>query len=336
MSYRNLPIDQVLSLLQQGDKQLLARLITCAESNKKSDQIYISEILSKFKYSANMTRRIGITGSPGVGKSSLIEKIGFELIKQGRKLAVLTIDPSSSLTRGSILGDKTRMVELSKEDLVFIRPSPSKNHLGGISEGTRSNIQLCEIAGFQDILIETVGIGQSEHEVSSVSDMTIWIGIGGAGDELQGIKRGIMEWADLMLINKSDGSNIAKSTKTKNELQSVIGFMPFRKNNKKAEILLTSALENQGIEEIIKKIDFFFQDILNNNKLISTRLDQEIQFFNQKWQKEILQELLLQKEIHIKHSELINLIESKKIDANSASIQLQEFIFAHFKDRKSK
>ena len=312
MSYRNLPIDQVLSLLQQGDKQLLARLITCAESNKKSDQIYISEILSKFKYSANMTRRIGITGSPGVGKSSLIEKIGFELIKQGRKLAVLTIDPSSSLT------------------------SPSKNHLGGISEGTRSNIQLCEIAGFQDILIETVGIGQSEHEVSSVSDMTIWIGIGGAGDELQGIKRGIMEWADLMLINKSDGSNIAKSTKTKNELQAVIGFMPFRKNNKKAEILLTSAIENQGIEEIIKKIDFFFQDILNNNKLISTRLDQEIQFFNQKWQKEILQELLLQKEIHIKHSELINLIESKKIDANSASIQLQEFIFAHFKDRKSK
>ena len=252
-------VDHIL----KGDISYLSRAITLIESSNPKHLKKANEILEQCLPFANKTVRIGITGVPGVGKSTFIESFGNQLIKKGNKIAVLAIDPSSSINKGSILGDKTRMEELVKEKNAFIRPSPSGSSLGGVAQKTRESIILCEAAGFDTIIIETVGVGQSETAVHSMVDFFLLLKIAGAGDELQGIKRGIIEMADAIVINKADGDNIKRAEIAKNEFSRALHLYPIKENDWQPKVLTCSATKNTGIKEIIELIDSF---ILLNKK----------------------------------------------------------------------
>ena len=210
---RSLPsIENLQTGILQGDRALLARAITLIESTNRKHQKIANEIIVQCLPHASQSVRIGITGVPGVGKSTFIEAFGKHLTSQGKKIAVLAVDPSSTVNKGSILGDKTRMEQLVTDENAFIRPSPSGSTLGGVARKTRETIVLCEAAGFDTIIIETVGVGQSETMVHSMVDFFLLLKLAGAGDELQGIKRGIIEMADAIVINKADSGN-EKNTK---------------------------------------------------------------------------------------------------------------------------
>jgi LAO/AO transport system kinase len=206
---------------------------------------------------ADKSIRIGITGVPGAGKSTFIEAFGKYLTKKGHRLAVLAIDPSSERTKGSILGDKTRMEELSVDPCAFIRPSPSAGSLGGVARKTRESIVLCEAAGFDTIFIETVGVGQSETAVHSMTDFFLLLMISGAGDELQGIKRGIMEMSDMLVINKADGSNVDKARMAQAQYQSALRLFPLSESGWTPRALMVSSTEKTGLDEILAQIEAY-------------------------------------------------------------------------------
>ena len=210
----------------EGDRVILSRAITLIESNRQSHQQLAQQIIEQCIPHSGKAIRIGITGSPGVGKSTFIEKLGKHILQQDRKLAVLAIDPSSQLSKGSILGDKTRMAELSADPNAYIRPSPAGQSLGGVGRCTRSTIILCEAAGFDTIFVETVGVGQSEIVVHSMVDFFLLLLLPGAGDELQGIKRGIVEMADLLAINKSDGDRLPLAKRSRQSYKNALHLFP--------------------------------------------------------------------------------------------------------------
>lgn len=244
-------LNTLLTGIQHGDSASLARAITLAESRRGDHQALFRELLKQLPVGSNSIR-IGITGLPGAGKSTFIEALGKEILKENHRIAVLAIDPSSPLHKGSILGDKTRMPNLSADPRVFIRPSPSSGFLGGITATTFDVIQLCEAAGYDVILIESVGIGQSEMTISSVSDLLVLLLIAGAGDELQGIKSGVLEVADLVAINKAEGEQRRAAERTLNDYQMAFGL----RNSASATRLtaLCSALTGEGIHEIWAQI----------------------------------------------------------------------------------
>lgn len=261
-------MDTLIKNLLNGDPVALARAITLSESKRSEHQVQAQKILMAVE-GKKKGRVIAISGPPGVGKSSFIEVLGLRLTHKQRKVAVLAIDPSSSLTGGSILGDRTRMEELSKSELAFIRPSPSGDYLGGVAAKTREAVILCEAAGFDDVIIETVGVGQSEYKVSYLSDMLILLAQAGSGDDLQGIKRGIMEMANLIIINKADGNMQALAQQTKNYLEQACHLALF---HKKAPILLVSALEKTGLSQCLGEIDRYFHD--HKNEIDTRRKEQ--------------------------------------------------------------
>ncbi|MCL2435668.1 MAG: methylmalonyl Co-A mutase-associated GTPase MeaB [Lentimicrobiaceae bacterium] len=227
---KKLSADGYLAGILEGNRVVLSQAITLIESTAHHDIVVANQIIEKcLPYSGN-SMRIGITGVPGVGKSTFIETFGKYLTSIGKKLAVLAVDPSSERSKGSILGDKTRMEELSIDPNAFIRPSPSGLTLGGVARKTRETIILCEAAGFDVIIIETVGVGQSETAVKSMVDFFLLLMLSGAGDELQGIKRGIMEMADALIITKADGDNVAKATAAKALYQSALQLFPKNEN----------------------------------------------------------------------------------------------------------
>lgn len=237
-----------------GNITFLSRAITLVESTNKNHQKKANEILEHCLPYANKSVRIGITGVPGVGKSTFIETFGKHLTGLGKKVAVLAVDPSSSVNRGSILGDKTRMEQLVTDENAFIRPSPSGTSLGGVAQKTRESIILCEAAGFDIIIIETVGVGQSETAVHSMVDFFLLLKLFGAGDELQGIKRGIIEMADAIVINKADGENIGNAKIAKVAFTKALHLYPPKENGWQPKVLTASALNNLGIEKIQKMI----------------------------------------------------------------------------------
>ena len=234
----------------KGNKVALAKGITLLESSLSSDTLLAQKLLENCLPESGNSIRIGITGVPGVGKSTFIESFGKLLTNKGHKVAVLAIDPTSEKTFGSILGDKSRMHQLSVDENAFIRPSPSAGTLGGVASKTKDSIVLCEAAGFDIILVETVGVGQSETTVSNICDFFLLMMLAGAGDELQGIKRGIMELADMIVISKAEGDNLQKSKNAKQEYQRALHLFPAMENGWTPKVSVCSALENTGITKI--------------------------------------------------------------------------------------
>lgn len=262
----------------KGNKTALSQGITLVESNQPKHKKNVDELIAACLPHSNKSVRIGITGVPGVGKSTFIETFGNHLIDLGKKVAVLAVDPTSSLSKGSILGDKTRMEELVKKENAFIRPSPSGDSLGGVSRKTRESIILCEAAGFEVILIETVGVGQSETAVHSMTDFFLLLKLAGAGDELQGIKRGIMEMADAIVINKADGENQKAAKHAKTEFRRALHLYPPKKSGWHPKVSLCSALHNTGITEIWEMIETF-QNETKANGFFETHRNEQNKFW---------------------------------------------------------
>ena len=234
--------------LLQGDRAALAQAITCLESGPEE---MAADIVRLCLPHSGKSVRMGITGVPGVGKSTFIDTFGMALLEDGKKVAVLAVDPSSPISKGSILGDKTRMERLAADDRAFIRPSPSSETLGGVARKTRETIIVCEAAGYDIILVETVGVGQSETAVHSMTDFFVLLMLAGAGDQLQGIKRGIMEMCDAMIITKADGNNAGNATRAKAEYASALHLFPAREDGWFPPVMTTSALEQNGIDDVV-------------------------------------------------------------------------------------
>ncbi len=264
-----------------GDRVIMSMAITLIESSLPSHYALAQEVIDAcLPYSGNSIR-LGITGVPGVGKSTFIESYGKLLTSKGHKLAVLAIDPSSERSKGSILGDKTRMEELSVDENAFIRPSPSAGSLGGVARKTREIIVICEAAGFDQIIIETVGVGQSEISVHSMVDFFLLLMLSGAGDELQGIKRGIMEMADLLVVNKADGDNIDKATLAKSQYSSAMRLFPPSESQWKTYAETCSALTNQGIQNVNNIVNQYVELTKKNNYFYQKRNKQSIYILNE-------------------------------------------------------
>jgi GTPase len=243
--------EQYVGGILRGQRAILARAITLIESSRPSDRELAEQILEDCLPYSGKSVRVGITGVPGAGKSSLIEVLGTFVIREyGQRIAVLAVDPSSQLSGGSILGDKTRMTSLAASEMAFIRPSPSRGSLGGVAQRTREVMLLCEAAGYQNIVVETVGVGQSEVAVHEMVDFFLLIMLAGAGDELQGMKRGVMELADMVLINKADGTNKIAAEKACSEAQSALHYFPSATSGWTPRALTCSAHTGKGIAEI--------------------------------------------------------------------------------------
>ncbi|WP_235921913.1 methylmalonyl Co-A mutase-associated GTPase MeaB [Flavobacterium phycosphaerae] len=271
------------------DKVALSRAITLVESTNNSHLSKANEIISGCLPHANQSVRIGITGVPGVGKSTFIEAFGSYLTAMGKKVAVLAVDPSSTISHGSILGDKTRMEELVKDDNAYIRPSASGETLGGVARKTRETIILCEAAGFDTIIIETVGVGQSETAVHSMVDFFLLLKISGAGDELQGIKRGIMEMADAIVINKADGDNVAKAKLAKTEFNRALHLFPAKSSGWTPTVSTCSAFEKTGIDAVWETITAYLTLVKSNHYFENKRQEQSLY-----WMLETINEQLKQ------------------------------------------
>jgi LAO/AO transport system kinase len=271
--------DEYVAGIVAGDRVVLSQAITLIESTAHQDVEVANKIIEQCLPHAGNSIRIGITGVPGVGKSTFIEAFGKYLTSIGKKLAVLAVDPSSERSKGSILGDKTRMEELSIDANAFIRPSPSGLTLGGVARKTRETIILCEAAGFDAILIETVGVGQSETMVKSMVDFFLLLMLSGAGDELQGIKRGIMEMADALVITKADGDNMAKATAAKALYQSALHLFPKNENGWDPPVGICSVFVKESIEDIWKIVVEFEKTTQANGCFFTHRAEQSVKTF---------------------------------------------------------
>jgi LAO/AO transport system kinase len=258
---RALSRDEYRDGILRGDRGVLARAVTLVESCRERDREMAEQIVEDCLPHCCDSIRVGITGVPGAGKSSLIEALGgFLIAKQKQKVAVLAIDPSSQISGGSILGDKTRMPTLAASEMAFIRPSPSRGMAGGVAQRTREAMLLCEAAGYRNILVETIGVGQSETAVHEMVDFFLLITLAGAGDELQGIKRGVMELADLVAVNKADGANVDAAERARAEAQNALHFFPAPESGWTPRAISCSALTGSGIGEL-------WQSVLENRAL---------------------------------------------------------------------
>ncbi len=287
--------------LLQGDRFALSRAITLVESTREDHREESLQILEQCLAHSGNSLRIGITGVPGVGKSTFIEAFGQLLVEQGKRLAVLAIDPSSSRSKGSILGDKTRMTELAHHPSAYIRPSPSAGSLGGVASKTRESILLCEAAGFDVIFVETVGVGQSETLVHSMVDFFLLLMLAGAGDELQGMKRGIMEMADAVVITKADGKNKAPAKQAQAQFNSALHLFAASESGWQTPVLTCSALEKTGLDQVWLMIQGFFQKTQAGDFFKKRRQQQAEQWFEESvmtaLQEDFLAEVAIQKQI---------------------------------------
>ncbi|MDO7170840.1 methylmalonyl Co-A mutase-associated GTPase MeaB [Mariniflexile sp. AS56] len=318
-------IDGVLS----GNRVILSRAITIVESNLESDKALAKTIIQAILSASGHSMRIGITGVPGVGKSTFIEAFGKHLITQGHKVAILSIDPSSQRSKGSILGDKTRMEALSTLESAYIRPSASGDTLGGVANKTAESMLLCEAAGYDIILIETVGVGQSETAVHGMTDFFLLLMLAGAGDELQGIKRGIMEMADMLVINKADGDNIKKSALACQQYKNALHVFPESDSGWTPVVTTASSTTNTGIDAIWNAITQYKQLTTNNGYFIENRNQQQIRWMYNTINNELKQLFYGSKDMAEQLTELEQKITSSKI----APIKAAQDMIEAFKKR---
>ena len=325
---RALTTDEYVEGILNGNITILSQAITLIESNNHEHYAQAQEIIERCLPYAGKSVRIGITGVPGAGKSTFIEAIGGMVASLKHRLAVLAIDPSSERSGGSILGDKTRMESISSNPDIFIRPSPSAGSLGGVARKTRETIVLCEAAGYDVIFIETVGVGQSETAVHSMVDMFMMLQISGAGDELQGIKRGIMEMADMMVITKADGENIKKAELAKAQYQGALHLFPLADSGWRPQVYTCSSHVGTGLEEVWQGVEQYLQHIELNGYFMANRNRQ-----NKYWMYETINETLKSSfynnpEIEAKMAD----IEQRVLDAKLSSfIAAKELLDIYFK-----
>jgi LAO/AO transport system kinase len=275
-----------LERLKAGNRRDLAKAITLVESKREQDREKSQQLLQELLPATGKSIRIGITGVPGVGKSTFIESFGMFLLEQGKKVAVLAVDPSSPIAGGSILGDKTRMELLSREANAFIRPSPSEGALGGVAQKTRETMLLCEAAGYDVIIVETVGVGQSEYEVASMVDFFLVLMMPNAGDELQGIKKGIMELADSLVINKCDGESVNLAARTKSQYQSAVNLLHYT-TFWTPRVMTCSAVEKKGIDSIWGMVVDYYYMANENGAFDKKRSRQNIE-----WMRRLMHEMV--------------------------------------------
>ena len=324
---RNINYKDICKKLVNKDLTSLSKAITLIESNNKNDRLFANKILTELQNkNEKNTLRIGVTGVPGAGKSTFIENFGSNLTDLGKKVAVLTIDPSSTISKGSILGDKTRMEKLSQNKNVFIRPTAASNFQGGVAKNTRESIFLCESAGYDVIIVETVGVGQNEISVSEMVDFFLLLKIAGSGDELQGIKRGIIEMSDLIAINKCDGENIENSEKSKNEFQLALKLFPKKNSEWIPKVLTCSSVNGKGLEEIWKNIKSYQELTKKNNYFFENRINQNKfwlrQMINESIQRNFYENSTVKKELQ-KQLKKIEKCETSVFEATQAILASQ-------------
>jgi LAO/AO transport system kinase len=315
------PNDYISGVLA-GDRTMLSRAITLVESTSPLHEAQAQEVLQRLLPHTGKAQRIGITGVPGVGKSTFIERLGCFLTEQGRKLAVLTIDPTSQRSKGSILGDKTRMEKLSRDPRAFIRPSPAGESLGGVARRTRETLLLCEAAGFDIVIVETVGVGQSETALRSMVDFFLLLLLPGAGDELQGIKKGIIEMADAVLINKADGENRLRAEQARAEQQSAVHCLQAATPHWTTETALCSGLTGEGIAETWELIQRFFRELEPKKVIAQRRQQQSLEWMSSLIHDELLRRFYHQPKIKSRLAELQNQVLLGEITATRAARDL--------------
>jgi LAO/AO transport system kinase len=272
---RRLPLDDYERGVRGGNRAVLAQAITLIESRHEDDGRLAQELLTRLMPSTGSARRVGITGVPGVGKSTFVDELGMRLLGRGKRVAVLAIDPSSSLSGGSILGDKTRMARLSLEPGAFIRPSPSGLSPGGIARRTRETMLLCEAAGFDVVLVETVGVGQGETAVAEMVDFFLVLALPGAGDELQGIKKGVLELADVIGVNKSDGDGAIRARTALGDLRAALRYLPRKRPNWAVQALAISGLTGEGIDTLWDVVEEHRRTLEASGELVTMRAEQQ-------------------------------------------------------------
>ena len=323
-------IDQIVKQIRKNDRRVFAKAITLVESSNNDHQELSLQLFQKLRQGKQpQSIRLGITGTPGVGKSTFIDKLGLDLVNKGLKLAVLAVDPSSQITGGSILGDKTRMSELSKHKSAYIRPLPTGPfNSGGVSRRTPEIVHLCELAGFDVVIVETTGVGQTDYQVSQMTDVFVLLISPGGGDELQGIKRGILEKVDMVLINKSDGDLQPLARQTKSEYQAALHLFRQRTSDPKGypKVNLLSAISGTGIENS-------WQDIINlcnwrkdNGMWDSIRRDQDVERFQFEIKQEVLGLLTANPSIENLVSKLKNEVIQGKVLPSQAALKVSDFL----------
>ncbi|MEZ4947496.1 MAG: methylmalonyl Co-A mutase-associated GTPase MeaB [Cyclobacteriaceae bacterium] len=327
LSAARLTADAYAKGILNHDRVLLSRAITLVESKLSSDQLLSEELIQKILPHSGRSIRIGITGIPGVGKSTFIEAFGKYLTSIGKKLAVLAIDPSSQRTKGSILGDKTRMDELSRDENAFIRPTSAASTLGGVAHNTREAILLCEAAGFDVIIVETVGVGQSEIAVRSMVDFFLLLLIGGAGDELQGIKKGIMEMADGVVITKADGDHKKQANQAKADYQHALHLFPATESGWIPKVLTSSVVEKVGLDETWQMIDAYKTYTTKNGFFEEQRTAQNKNWFHSSIEERIKGEIMKHKVLKEKVNKAELQIEQGKASPGAASREIVESFF---------
>ncbi|QLX24013.1 methylmalonyl Co-A mutase-associated GTPase MeaB [Citrobacter freundii] len=318
--------------LRLGERATLAQAMTLVESQHPRHQLLSTQLLDAIIPFTGNALRLGITGTPGAGKSTFLEAFGMLLIRKGLRVAVIAVDPSSPVSGGSILGDKTRMTELARADAAFIRPVPSSGHLGGASQRARELMLLCEAAGFDVVIVETVGVGQSETEVASMVDCFLSLQIAGGGDDLQGIKKGIMEMADLVIINKDDGDNRANVAITRHMYDSALHILRRKYDEWQPQALTCSALEKRGIEEIWQAIIDFKTCLIASGRLEKVRQQQAVDWLQKQAEEEALHLLFSRTDFDRYFQQTLRSVRNNDLSPRTGLRHISEFIQHHYFD----